>query len=284
VQESVAEENSVSTITGCGLGLRSEFLFDISPEGFMPSWWEVTPENWIDMPYLFREKFEEVLSYRPAVAHGLSLSIGSFEQSDPRFLKKLKSFLDRYNIKYYSEHISFSHFENRQSYELLPLPLTKKMLQVMVDNIKRASDVLGRRLAFENATYYHVFEESELSEVDFINELLEQSDSKLLLDVNNVYVNSINHRFDAKEFIDKINHSRVAYIHMAGHFNDEQRGMLIDTHGTAITQPNWDLLRYTLQQCHRPAMIERDNNIPPLDELREEYEKLEDIYYATQHS
>ena len=271
----------MSQITGCGLGLRSEFLLDIDSKGFLPDWWEVTPENWIDMPYVFREKFEEVISLRPLVAHGLSLSIGSFEKAKPKFLKKLKDFLDIYNIEFYSEHISFSAYDSKQTYELLPVPLTNKMLDVMVDNINRASDFLERRLTFENATYYYIFGENTMSEVDFINELIHRSNSKLLLDVNNVYVNSINHQFNPKKFIDNINLDAVSYIHMAGHFNDEQKGMLIDTHGMEITKPNWDLLRYTLEKCHRPAMIERDNNIPPYLELKKEYDKLQGIYNDT---
>lgn len=271
----------MNKIDGCGLGLRSEFLHDIDINGFLPDWWEVTPENWIDMPYVFREKFEEIVALRPVVAHGLSLSIGSFDKAEPKFLKKLKDFLDRYNIEFYSEHISFSSFDKKQTYELLPVPLTQKMLSIMVDNIKRASDFLGRRLSFENATYYYIFNENTMREVDFINELIDKSGSRLLLDVNNVYVNSLNHKFSAYEFIDNINLDAVSYIHMAGHFSDEQKGMIIDSHGMQITKPNWDLLRYTLAKTHKPAMIERDNNIPPYLELKKEFDILQGIYNDT---
>jgi len=269
----------MKNIKGCGLGLRSEFLNDISfdKKSFSPSWWEVTPENWINMPIWYRDKFEEIAEYTPLVAHGVSLSLGSNTKPKKKHLKELKSFLDTYEIKYYSEHISYSSYDGIQAHELLPVPLTKKMIELMSNNIKYVEDFLGRNISIENATYYHA-EPSSLSESDFINELLYKSGAKLLLDLNNVYVNSINHKYNAKKFIDSLDLDKVSYIHMAGHYFDDHVQMLIDSHGASVNDDTWELLRYTLNHIDVSPMIERDNNIPTLDIMKKEYNKMKNIY------
>ena len=263
-------------IKGCGLGLRREFLNDIRDDGFLPDWWEITPENWIYMPHHYRKKFEEALSLRPVVAHGLSLSIGSTDPLDKKFLKDLKTFFDRYNILHYSEHLSFSGLRGTQTYELLPLPMTKNMALHVSDRVKMVEDILSRPLILENATYYYV-PQSSISEAEFINMVLEKSGAKMLLDVNNVYVNSLNHNFDASEFIKHIDLDKVAYIHVAGHYEDKELGLFIDTHGKEVKPEVWKLLKDTVGEREIPIMIERDNNIPPLSVMEEEYKKLEEI-------
>jgi len=264
-------------LKGCGLGLRSDFLLDLKQNNFKPDFWEVTPENWMHMPKIFEKAFEEAVFQRPTVAHGLSLSIGSVDKLNKKFVKQIKTFLDRYNIEYYSEHLSFSSLDNRQSYELLPVPMTKKMIEVIADRVKEVEDIIQRNLILENATYYLV-PYSEMAEVDFINEVMEKSGAKMLLDVNNVFVNSVNHGFKARKFIDEIDKSKVAYMHMAGHYFDEEANMKIDSHGMPIDKGVWKLLKYTLNQVDAPVMIERDNNIPPLDELISEYNEMKKIY------
>lgn len=269
----------MKSIKGCGLGLRTEFLDDIhfDKKSFSPDWWEVTPENWINMPIWYREKFENIAQNTPFVAHGVSLSLGSNTKPKKKYLKELKSFLDTYNIKYYSEHISYSSYDNIQAHELLPVPLTKKMINLMSDNIKYVEDFLGRNISIENATYYHT-EKSKLSESDFINELLHKSGAKLLLDVNNVYVNSINHSYNAKKFIKSLDLDKVSYIHTAGHYFDDTVQMLIDSHGTKVNNETWDLLQYTLDKIDVSPMIERDNNIPTLKVIEKEYNQMKKIY------
>lgn len=266
-------------IKGCGLGLRSEFLDDIhfDTNSFSPSWWEITPENWIDMPVWYREKFEQIAQNTPFVAHGVSLSLGSNTKPKKKHLTELKSFLDTYDIKYYSEHISYSSYNAIQAHELLPVPLTKKMVRSISDNIKYVEDFLQRNISIENATYYHS-EPSSMSESDFINELLHQSKAKLLLDLNNVYVNSINHNYNAKKFIKSLDLDKVSYIHVAGHYFDEEVQMFIDSHGTKVNKPTWELLKYTLDKIDVSPMIERDNNIPRLNEMQKEYTKMQKIY------
>ncbi|PSM53073.1 DUF692 domain-containing protein [Campylobacter blaseri] len=264
-------------LQGCGLGLRREFLVEALSSDFKPDFWEITPENWIQMPYHHRENFEKIVSQNKIVAHGVSLSIGSNKKPSKKFLKDLREFLDKYNIKEYSEHISFSHVDFSQSYELLPICLNKKSLNLLNDRVNYVQDELGRKLILENATYYYKVQE-KMSEVEFINKLVEKSGVGILLDVNNVYVNSVNHNFDAQKFIDDLDKSTIAYIHIAGHFNDRESGFLVDTHGKNVTKKVWELLAYTLEQKKVPCMIERDNNIPSLDELGKEFEKMKQIY------
>jgi uncharacterized protein (UPF0276 family) len=264
-------------LKGCGLGLRREFIHEVIPSSFKPDFWEVTPENWINMPYHHKERFDEIVLNNKTVAHGLSLSIGSDTKPSKKFLKTIKSFLDKYKIEDYSEHISFSNFGGCQTYELLPLPLTKSMVNLLSDRVKYVEDFLGRSLILENATYYYV-PDAKMSEVEFINELTRKSGVRLLLDVNNVYVNSVNHNYDARKFLDDLDTSRVAYMHLAGHFDDEESGFLVDTHGMDIKKEVWDLYKYTLKKVKAPTMIERDNNVPSLDVMIKEYNKLRKIY------
>lgn len=265
------------TFEGCGLGLRREFLQDLVKSDFKPDFWEVTPENWIHMPYHYREAFEQVVFNNKTIAHGLSLSIGSDKKPSKKFLKTIKNFLDKYNIEEYSEHISFSSFENKQTYELLPLPLTPSMLDLLSDRINYVQDYLGRALILENATYYYL-PDAKMSEVEFLNELVHKSKVKLLLDVNNVYVNSVNHNYDAKQFINDLDTSTVSYMHVAGHFDDKESGFLVDTHGKKVNNEVWDLLTHTLKKVKVPTMIERDNNIPSLKSMQKEYKTLKKIY------
>jgi len=269
----------MSIIKGCGLGLRTEFLDDIrfDDKSFSPDWWEVTPENWINMPVWYRDKFEEITQNSALVAHGVSLSLGSNKKPKKKHLKELKNFLDTYNIKYYSEHISYSSYDHVQAHELLPVPLTHKMVNLMSDNIKYVEDFLGRNISIENASYYHS-EPSTLTESDFINELLHKSGAKLLLDLNNVYVNSINHKYNAKKFIKSLDLDKVSYIHLAGHYFDDTVKMLIDSHGTKVNNDTWDLLKYTLDKIDVSPMIERDNNIPTLKVMKKEYKTMQKIY------
>jgi len=266
----------MNNIKGLGLGLRRDFLQEIDEDGFLPDWWEIAPENWFDIPYHHREKFEQMMSLRPTVAHGLSLSIGSQEPLDEKFLKKMKSFLDRYKIENYSDHISFTSLFGAQTYDLLPLSMTKKSIAHMSEKIKRVSDFMQRPLMLENATYYYV-PDSDMREVDFINELMEKSGAKLLLDVNNIYVNAENHGFNAHDFLDELDLSKAAYIHVAGHYKDEDLGMLIDSHGMPVKDEVWSFLEDTLKKVDIPVMIERDNNVPEYKVMEEEYKILQKV-------
>jgi len=266
----------LNNIKGLGLGLRKEFLQQIDEDGFLPDWWEIAPENWFDIPFHHREKFEQMISLRPTVAHGVALSIGSDEPVDKKFLKKMKNFLDFYNIEHYSDHISFSSLEGLQTYELLPINMTKKSLNFISDKIKTVEDYLQRPLILENATYYYL-PKSDMREVDFINELMEKSGAKLLLDVNNIYVNGLNHGFNPYDFLDELDLNKAAYIHVAGHYLNKELGMLIDSHGMKVTKEVWEFLEYTLKKIDIPVMIERDNNIPSYKAMSTEYQTMQKV-------
>lgn len=263
---------------GCGLGLRSEFLGDILDSPNKVDFFEITPENWIPTPTQHLRNFEKILERFPIIAHGVSLSIGSDSSLDVNFLKKIKSFLDRYEIKIYSEHLSFASLDNRQSYELLPLPMTHSMIERLCERIDFVQNYLQRPLILENATYYYT-PQSQMSELEFINDVFEKSGAKMLLDINNVFVNSFNHGFDPYAFIDGINLKNVSYYHMAGHF-EHSDSLWIDSHGMPIKDEVIDLMTYALYRLKAPVLLERDNNIPPYNELFSEYKKLKEIHDA----
>lgn len=267
---------ALKQIKGCGLGLRREHLSEYLESDFLPDFFEVTPENWISMPYHTRQKFEQIIHKRPLIGHSVCLSIGSPEEPDWNFLDDVKKFLDTYNVPIYSDHISFSTWYGSQTYELLPVSWTKSTIRHIQSKAKAIMDFLERPLALENATFYYV-PYKEMSEVDFINELLDISDMYMILDVNNVFVNSLNHGFDAREFIENINHDKIFYMHMAGFTRYEDDNIIIDTHGETVKEKVWELLEYTTKFTNAPAIIERDNNIPPLSELESEFRRLESI-------
>lgn len=268
--------NKLKNITGAGVGLRREFLREIDAGEFSPDFFEITPENWIHMPYRYREVFPRVMSQFPIIAHGVSLSIGDTNPLNVDFVKTMKKFLDEHKIDHYSEHLSFTSRDGAQSYELLPVPMTEEMARLVGRKAREASEILERPLILENATYYYV-PYAEMEETDFINLVLEEANVPMLLDINNVYVNAKNHGFNAEKFIDAIPAERVAYFHVAGHTWYEEDQMIIDTHGREVIDPVWDLLGYTLQRIDAPVLIERDNNIPPLPEIMREYNHLKGI-------
>lgn len=276
-----AEANSPMTkeqsVYSCGLGLRSEFLHEVYANDFKPSWFEITPENWMYMHAKHRKNFERVVSDFEIVAHGLSLSIGSNTPLNKKFLRNLKTFLDNYEIEYYSEHLSFSSLDNKQMYELLPLPMTEKMVSYLVDRVDEVQNILGRSLALENASYYYV-PYAEMQESDFINEVMKRSGAKLLLDVNNVFVNAHNHKFNPKEFLDRIDYENIAYMHIAGH-REINENLFIDTHGENVKDEVWDLLSYVKEAgVMQPVLLERDNDVPDYASMLKEYKYMQKIY------
>lgn len=268
---------------GCGVGLRASFLKDIFK--YRLDFIEITPENWMDMPICYREDFEKALTSFPTIAHGLSLSIGSFEPLDFRYLKKLKKFLDRYKIAHYSEHLAFTSLEKRFSYELLPIPMSKRAAKSVAKKLKIASEYLEREIILENPTYYALpyspkdVKNSYMEEYDFINMILEKSGMRLLFDINNLFVNSKNHSFCPLEFFKKIEKDKIAYYHIAGHLKQKDKP-IIDTHGMPICQEGWNLIEKILRLKKAPILLERDNNIPPLSQLISEIDRARAILEA----
>ena len=208
--------------------------------------------------------------------HGLSLSIGSPDELNKEFVNEIKDFISNYDISIYSEHLSYSQCDNAHLYDLLPIPFRKDAIDHIVDRIKTVQDILGKSITLENVSYYTPLA-AEMGEAEFISEILERSDCTMLLDVNNVYVNAFNHQYDAQTFIKNLPLDKVAYMHMAGHkkISDD---LIIDTHGSPIIDPVFDLFEWTIQYLKPiPVLLERDFNFPEMSELLNEAHHLESI-------
>ena len=252
-----------------GLGLRREMLDELLEH--VPKqidFLEVAPENWLKLGGRFKKQFKTLTDANNFVCHGLSLSIGSPEPLDIEFIKSLKVFFDQHNIKMFSEHLSYCSGQGHM-YDLMPIPFTKEAIAHVVPRIKHVQDILERPIAMENVSYYGA-PGQELSELEFTTEILEQADCKLLLDVNNIYVNSINHGYDANTFLAGLPTKRIAYGHVAGHYN-EANDLIVDTHGADVIDPVWELLdkAYKVHGVF-PTLLERDFNIPEINVLTKE--------------
>jgi len=265
--------NSQHAIHGAGLGLRREFidsLLDSAPSTI--DFIEVAPENWMNMGGKFAKQLQQATEQYPLLCHGLSLSIGSPAPLDEDFVKSLKKFFDQYNVHIYSEHLSYCS-DDGHLYDLLPIPFTEEAVHYVAQRIKRVQDILERRIAIENVSYY-ASPGQEILEIDFLTAILEEADCDLLLDLNNIYVNSINQKYDAKEFLLKLPHERIAYAHIAGHY-DEADDLKIDTHGADVIDPVWQLLDLAYEKFGVfPTLLERDFNIPPINILTNEVDTI----------
>ncbi|MFS1702435.1 DUF692 domain-containing protein [Alteromonas sp. AMM-1] len=266
----------MKAISGAGLGLRREMLDELLP--VLPAevdFWEVAPENWIPLGGKFSQDFERCTSQAAFTTHGLSLSIGGPDPLDHRFLLAVKRFLNRYNIPLYSEHLSYCGAQGHM-YDLMPIPFTEEAVKHVSERIRTVQDVLERPLVLENVSYYLTIND-RMSELEFINAVLDESGCLMLLDVNNVYVNSINHRYDPKAFIDGLPSGKIVYGHIAGHY-EEAEDLRVDTHGADVIEDVWELLTYAYQRHHVfPTLLERDFNIPPLPTLLEEVRRIKSI-------
>lgn len=261
-----------------GIGYRKDFgRAFLSNNVLKPDFIEVAPENWIGYGGFWKQQFVQAVEQYPLYLHGLSLSIGSPEGIDIDFVKKVKQFMDDHGAVRYSEHMSFTKVDNAHLYDLLPIPFTEDGIKRVVENIDQVQEILGRKLIIENSSYYTTLE-CEMSESEFITELIDRSGCDLLLDVNNVFVNSFNHGYDAEQFITEVPLNRVQYIHMAGHtkVNDQ---LIIDTHGNDIIDPVYQLFDYTTKKLARevPVLLERDFNIPDFTGLQNEIDTLRTI-------
>lgn len=263
-------------VKGAGLGFRRGMqgaLAQIVQSEV--SFVEVAPENWMRLGGQFQLDLQAVSEVLPLTTHGLSLSIGSTDPLDLEFVKELKTFLQKFNVKHYTEHLSYCSSEGHM-YDLMPIPFTQEAVMHVASRIKRVQDILEQRIAIENVSYY-LSTGNELSESEFLNAVLEEADCDLLFDVNNVYVNAINHKYDAKAFIDNIPTERILYGHIAGHY-DEADDLKVDTHGDDVKQDVWQLLHYAYEQHGVfPTLLERDFNIPPMSELLVEAETIVEI-------
>jgi len=236
---------------------------------------EVAPENWIGVGGKYGRQLRSYTERLPFTCHGLSLSLGGPSPLDETFLRRLKTFLDQNQIVCYSEHLSYCTDEGHL-YDLMPIPFTPEAVHHVAQRIRHVQEVLERRIAIENVSYYAA-PGAELSELDFINAVLQEADCGLLLDLNNIYVNSVNHSYDAAEFLRGLPGGRVAYGHIAGHYN-EAEDLIVDTHAADVIRPVWDLLDQAYQQFGVfPTLLERDFNFPAPEVLLQEVQQIHTV-------
>lgn len=261
---------------GAGLGLRREMLTELQ-EG-VPSWidfFEIAPENWIPFGGKLGYQLRQLTEKHPFVCHGLSLSIGGPDPLDIDFVKQVKRFLDEHKISVYSEHLSYCA-AGGHLYDLMPIPFTQEAVRYVASRVKQVEEIIERPLVLENVSYYAA-PGQEMEELDFLRAVLDEADCKLLLDVNNIYVNSINHGYDAEAFLSALPAERITYGHTAGHY-DEAEDLIVDTHGAEVIDPVWELLQkaYQLHGAF-PTLLERDFNIPSLAELGREVRQIRQL-------
>lgn len=262
--------------TAVGLGLRRGLLDDL--EQALPGdvdFLECAPENWIGLGGVLGERLRALSARYPLTCHGLSLSLGGSAPLDLAFVDQVRRFLDTHHVALYSEHLSYCS-DDGHLYDLLPLPFTDEAVRHASSRIRQVQDRLGRRIAVENVSTY-LTPHAAMSELAFTRAVLEEADCDLLLDVNNVYVNAGNHGYDPVAFIDGLPAARIVCLHVAGHL-DEADGLRIDTHGSAVIDPVWALLAHARHRFGpRPALLERDFNLPPFAELRGELQQMRRI-------
>jgi len=260
----------MNSIQGFGLGLRTEryAAFESEPQSRV-DWLEILSENYMVPGGAPLWHLDRIRRDFPMVMHGVSLNIGGDDPINFDYLRDLKALVQRVQPGWVSDHLCWTGTQGMNMHDLLPLPYTEETLRHVTDRIQRVQDFLGRRLVIENPSTYVAFAANQMPEWEFVGEMLRRADCELLLDVNNVYVSSVNHGFDPRHYIDAIPKARVRQIHLAGH--ETHDGYLIDTHDHPVCEAVWQLYRYTLQHCGSvPTMIERDDNIPALHELLDE--------------
>ena len=261
---------------GFGLGLRTEHYNAILDSKPNVDWFEALSENYMIPGGLPLHFLDRIRADYPVVMHGVSLSIGSTAPFDQTYLKDLKKLADRIQPAWISDHLCWTGIHGQNIHDLLPLPYTEETAKHVAERVKIVQDYLGRQILLENVSSYASYVDSSMSEWEFISLICEQADCLLLLDVNNIYVSSYNHNFDAKAFIDGVPQHRVQQIHLAGHQNNGD--YIIDTHDAPVIDPVWDLYEYTISQLGEVStMIERDDNMPELEVLVEELEIARNI-------
>lgn len=271
-------------IYGAGLGLRREFLPEIitNPPNSV-GFYEVAPENWMTIGGKLGHQFRAMTERFDFVCHGLSLSIGSLDPLDEKFVYALKNFIRDHGIKFYSEHLSYCSHAGHL-YDLLPIPFTEDAIIHVVKRIKRVQDILEQKIALENVSYYAA-PGQEMNEIDFFNAVITEANCKVLIDINNIYVNSINHGYNAETFLQSMPKDRIVYAHVAGHYV-EADDLLIDTHGADVIDSVWQLLAKTFELYGvLPTLLERDFNIPPLKTLLKEVDavgSMQNIWHSKQ--
>lgn len=281
---------AVATPTGAGLGFRRELL----PQMSLPTltgidFFEVSPENWLTsdgkMGGRFDRQLREYTERFDFICHGLSLSIGSSAKLDVRHVNNIRAFMKSHGITLFTEHLSWCSDEVGHLYDLLPMPCTEEAVDWVADRVMQVQDILGCQIGLENASYYYQPPQSQMSDSEFISAVVKKADCLLHLDVNNIFVNSQNFGFDPHEYLRQLPIERTCYMHVAGHYVAED-GLIVDTHGSQVITPVWELLQDAYELIHQttgktadqiPTCLERDFNFPQLSELLDEVSFIRNI-------
>lgn len=279
----MSESKPQYPVSGAGLGLRrplADKLMDI-PAGAI-DFMEVAPENWIHVGGALGKKLRYFTERYPFLIHGLSLSIGSPAPLDEQLVKDIKTFMAEHDIRMYSEHLSYCG-DDGHLYDLMPIPFTDEAVNYVAARVRRVQDILEQRIALENVSYYAPTD-SSMTEREFLLAVLEESDCDLMLDINNIVVNSINHGYDTHEFMRAMPAERLRYFHQAGHYV-EAPDLRIDTHGAAVDEQSWQLLEDAYEHFGPvPTLLERDFNFPPIEELLAEVARIRNLQSASKRN
>ncbi|MSP62461.1 MAG: DUF692 domain-containing protein [Myxococcales bacterium] len=261
------------TIEGIGLGVRRPFLQGLLATSRRVDWLEITPENWMFYGGAARRSIDACAERWPIVPHSVSLSIGGLDPLDETFLAAQAALVRRLGAPFWSDHLCYSTVDGKPTHDLLPLPFTEEAAENAAERVRACERRVEAPLLLENATYYAHMPGCTMDEAAFLRAVLERADCGMLLDVNNVYVNSLNHGFDPRAFIDRLPIDRVRQIHVAGH--TRVGDTVIDTHIGPVIDEVWALYRHTLARAGHliPTLIEWDEDIPPLDELLDELDR-----------
>jgi len=277
----MSDTESQYPVQGAGLGLRRPLADKLMADppadvDFM----EIAPENWIHVGGALGKKLRFFTERYPFLIHGLSLSIGSPAPLDEQLVRDIKDFMADHQIRMYSEHLSYCG-DDGHLYDLMPIPFTEEAVCYVADRVRRVQDILEQPIALENVSYYAPTD-SSMTEKEFLLAVLEEADCDLMLDINNIVVNSINHKYDASDFLRDMPAERLRYFHLAGHYV-EAEDLRIDTHGSAVDDQAWQLLddAYTLFGPV-PTLLERDFNFPPMEELLDEVRRIKQLQLSHQ--
>lgn len=267
---------SANACLGYGLGLRVDHYDDVLKHRPPVDWFEIISENYMvdgGKPLHYLDRIRELY---PMVMHGVSLSIGSSAPLDLKYLAALKTLMRRVEPAWVSDHLCWTGVAGTNLHDLMPMPYTEEAIAHVAERVRQVQDYLGTRILLENVSSYVTYQSSRVSEWEFLTAIVERADCLILLDINNIYVSSHNHGFDARHYIDAIPVDRVQQFHLAGHSHN--RNLIIDTHDQPVPDPVWELYSYALQRFGEVAtMIERDDNIPPLDDLLTELSSAREL-------
>jgi len=254
-------------VFGAGIGLRKEHFKDMPSTDLPLGWLEIVPENFMNFGGYPQTMLDLCASRWPIISHGVNLSIGSTDPLNAEYVERLNTLLQRVKAPWYSDHLCFTSVGGEYFHDLMPLPFSEEAVDHVAQRVKQLQKKIKLPFLLENPSYYVKMPGAEMDEATFTRRVLEKADCGMLLDVNNVYVNSRNHGFDAKDFIRQMPHERIGQIHIAGHHDTGE--VIIDTHEGPIINEVWDLYEFTLKEMGRPVttLIEWDTNIPPLQDV-----------------